>query len=350
MLPNRTVCFLIPVLATLAAISCARAQAPVDSDADGLSDALEQRLLMQFEPAFLIGANDCSVQPAEFRRDDPNPVASADNGTIYGQVFPAKTAAGTPAVEVHYYHLWRTDCGRHGHPLDAEHVSALLEAPEGDVETADWTAKYWYAAAHESTVCDVSQIARSSTLHAKRHGPTVWISPDKHASYLVQSSCEAGCGADHCSRMMPLKVAAVVNLGERSRPMNGSAFIASQAWPLAEKMRESNFPLVTLARLDKLPGDDVVWYNPGKHPAQGIIAISSHTQEHLANAGAATGGALGTADDSTAASLQTAQAHTGSALSKSYHSVKHALGTSAKHVGDALHVTDKDEKKPQPEQ
>src|ERR1039458_10862833 len=38
----------------------------IDSDADGLSDALEQRLLEQFAPRFMVGRNDCSGLPAEF--------------------------------------------------------------------------------------------------------------------------------------------------------------------------------------------------------------------------------------------------------------------------------------------
>ncbi len=323
------------------------AQNGFDSDGDGLNDALEQKLLEQFQPTFLIGTHDCSDQPAEFQRSVAKPTVVSSNGTIYGQAFPAKDGSGE--VEVHYYHLWRTDCGRHGHPLDAEHVSALLQPKSGDSQSADWTARYWYAAAHEDTVCDVSQIARSSTLHAERHGPTVWISPDKHASYLSASSCSGGCGADRCTQMTKLKVSDVINLGEEKHPMNGSTFATSGEWPLAAKMRGSNFPAAQLARLDALPTDEIVWYKTGKHPAQGIIAISSHTEAHLANAGSATSGALETADDSTAAALGTAQEHTGNALGKSYRSVKHALGTSAKHVGDALHGNDKDEKKPQPE-
>ena len=336
----------LALVALVASISLPlTAQAVADSDGDGLNDALEQKLLQQFEPTFLIGTNDCSEKPAEFQRDSAKPVALQNNGTIYGQVFPGKSGA----VEVHYYHLWRTDCGRHGHPLDAEHVSVLLRPDRSDLETAKWTAAYWFAAAHEDTVCDVSQIARSNTIRAERHGATVWISPDKHASYLSGGSCSAGCGADHCSRMTKLPAGEVVNLGEEHRPMNGSSFVESSEWPLAAKMRSSNFPAAQLARLDGLPADDIVWYNSGRHPAQGIIAISSHTQEHIANAGAATGAALGTADDSASAGLQSAQEHTGSALGKSYRSVKHALGTSAKHVGDALHWSDKDEKKPKPD-
>ena len=74
-----------------------------------------------------------------------------ENGTIYGQAFPR---AGNPnQVELHYYHLWRVDCGEMGHNLDTEHVSALL----GRGQTSKWKALYWYAAAHEETVCDASR-------------------------------------------------------------------------------------------------------------------------------------------------------------------------------------------------
>ena len=40
--------------------------AAVDSDGDGLSDALEQALLEQFRPQFMIGRGDCAKVPAEF--------------------------------------------------------------------------------------------------------------------------------------------------------------------------------------------------------------------------------------------------------------------------------------------
>ncbi len=95
----------------------------VDSDHDGMSDTLEQALLVQFVPKFMIDQHDCSNVPAEFQADKKTPELKAENGTIYGQVFPAKTLRDkAPAAEVHYYHLWRRDCGGHGHPLDTEHV------------------------------------------------------------------------------------------------------------------------------------------------------------------------------------------------------------------------------------
>ena len=90
-----------------------------DSDRDGLSDSVEQALLNQFRPQFLIGEDDCSGRPAEFKRGTTVPQVEAVNGTIYGQVFSAKhVGISVPSAEIHYYLLWRMDCGSHGHALD----------------------------------------------------------------------------------------------------------------------------------------------------------------------------------------------------------------------------------------
>jgi hypothetical protein len=306
------------------------ALAQIDSDQDGLTDELEQALLVEFAPRFLIGQGDCSNVPAEFQPGILAPQVKTENGAIYGQIFPAKDLIdGASVVEIHYYHLWRIDCGRHGHPLDPEHVSVLVRASGPDLRVATWKALYWYAAAHENTVCDVSQIARASTLHAEDAGPSIWISPGKHASYLNQPLCQSGCGADRCERMTPLAPAKFVNLGEPGHPMNGSLFIASAAWPLAAKMTETNFPSPVLARLNKLPDSQIAWFNEGKHPSQGVIAISSKTESH-AVAG------LSTAAKAADGSISVANGSTGNALQKSYRHTVHALGTSARHVGEFL--------------
>lgn len=325
----------------------------LDSDHDGLNDALEQRLLLQFLPRFLIGEHDCSIRPAEFQAGSLRPDVEADNGTIYGQAFPVKSANHhVLAVELHYYHLWRKDCGRHGHPLDTEHVAALVEPSGTSTDSARWQAIYWYAGAHEDTVCDVSQIARASTLHAADRGATVWISPGKHASYLSDVLCQGGCGADHCANMTELVPAKIINLGEPGSPMNGSVFISSKMWPLEYKMSNSNFPETAIARLNELPDTGIVRFNPGRYPVQGIIAKSSSTEQALATsevntttaigvAGDATNEALAGAGNSTGAALSSAHDATGGALRESYKRTGHALGTSIRHVGKALHVTAK---------
>ncbi len=302
------------------------ATAPVDTDRDGLPDALEQVLLEQFSPTFMIGKADCSNVPAEFFPGKPVPTVELENGTIYGQVFPAAgSTAEKPLVEIHFYHLWGKDCGPHGHHLDTEHVAVLVRGSSSDLGQAKWKAEYWYAAAHENSVCDVSQIARASTLHAEDHGAKVWISPGKHASYLNEMLCHRGCGADRCEEMVPLQTAKVVNLGELGRPMNGSVFVTSKEWPLAEKMSTTNFPAEPLARLNALPPTDIAWVNPGKHPMQGVIAHSAATEGALANSGQDTSAAISLADDKT-----------GNALDTGYRKTKSALGNALHHVGKAL--------------
>lgn len=322
-----------------------------DNDHDGLSDALEQRLLLQFMPTFMIARHDCSTLPAEFKAGSVTPEVEAENGTIYGQAFPLKSPVdGSPAVEIHYYDLWQKDCGLHGHPLDTEHVAVLVQPSSASRDSAQWKAIYWYAAAHENTVCDVSQIARASTLNAEHRGATIWISPGKHASYLSSALCDGGCGADHCVKMVEFDPARVINLGEPGFPMNGSAFISSKAWPLEYKMSTSNFPAAAIARLNELPDTEIAWFNPGRHPVQGIIATSSSTEQALALSEAntaavielgsdSTGDALSTARGSTGGALSTATGDTGNALQKTYKHTRHALGISTRHVAQALHMS-----------
>ena len=309
----------------------ANGAAAVDSDRDGLSDELEQALLVQFAPRFLVGEHDCSDVPAQFEAGVVQPTVEREDGTIYGQAFLSKSSStDAPVVELHFYHLWRWDCGGHGHPLDTEHVAVLVRGSNGDLATARWRALYWYAAAHEKTVCDVSQIARASTLDAVDHGAKVWISPGKHASYLNEMLCQSGCGADRCEAMVPLTAGRIVNLGEVGRPMNGSMFIASEAWPLEGKMMATNFPVGVVARLNAMPETEIAWFNAGRHPAQGVIAMSASTEDAIANSGENTTAAIDLAGDST-----------GNALQKSYEKTKHALGKSIRSVGDALGVTSK---------
>lgn len=314
------------------------AERSLDSDADGLSDTLEQSLLEQFVPQFFIGSHDCSVRPAAFEPYARLAVVKAEDGTIYGQAFPVKSENG-PEVELHFYHLWRVDCGAHGHPLDAEHVAVLVRASGTDLSDARWKALYWYAAAHEQTVCDVSQIARASTLHAEHKGARVWISPDKHASYLDVRLCSAGCGADVCEQMVPLATKRVVNLGEAGHPMNGSEFVGASGWPLALKMQQSNFPAEPMARLERLPDTEIAWFHPGRHPVQGVIGISSTTEGAIGKGASETASSLDVAGDSASDAISVAGDSTGNALGTSYRKTKHALGKSARGVGRAIGVT-----------
>jgi hypothetical protein len=299
---------------------------PVDSDHDGLSDDLEQALLIQFKPIFMVSQGDCSDVPAEFAPESPNPIVRAEDGTIYGQVFPKNFGVTTePMVEIHYYHLWKKDCGRIGHALDTEHVSVLIRASGTDPTSSKWKATYWYAAAHEDTVCDASQISRASTLHAEDHGATVWISAGKHASFLNEELCRRGCGGDICEKMAPLSVSKIINLGEIGMPMNGALWISSSRWPLTTKMIRTDFQPPAVTRLESLPESDIAWVNPAKRPAQSTIAAGDSTIDALVASNQNTDTAISTAGDAT-----------GNALDKTYSNVKHALGASVHSVGKFL--------------
>ena len=99
-----------------------------DLDRDGLGDSFEQALLARFIPTFYVSAGECDGLPAAFSPGTVHPTVAARNGTIHGRAFPAANGR----VELQYFHLWARDCGRGGHALDAEHVSALIAPlPDG---------------------------------------------------------------------------------------------------------------------------------------------------------------------------------------------------------------------------
>lgn len=262
----------------------------------------------------------------------PTPIA--DNGTIYGQASPYR--GRRDEVELHFYHLWRLDCGEMGHALDAEHVSVLVRRVEGDVTASKWAAVYWYAAAHEDTVCDASQMSRASTLRAEEHGARVWISPGKHASFLNKELCSHGCGGDRCTAMIEMKRSELVNLGELRHPANGATWATSSLWPLEEKMRRTDFTASRISRMERLPDTDIAWANPAKRPAQAAIYGGNSALNGIATGGRSTDTALVLANDSTGRALGKAQDRTGDALKKSWHSVVRAVGGAAKATGHAM--------------
>lgn len=306
--------------------SAETATSALDSDHDGLSDALEQELLVRFVPSFQVDPEDCAGVPAAFLPDRIDPVVAAEDGTLYGQATP-RTLSGLsgPLVELRYFHLWKSDCGKMGHTLDAEHVSVLIQAHAGAKGPEDWRALYWYAAAHEDTVCDASQITRAATLAAASAGAPVWISRGKHASFLNQHLCRRGCGGDQCGSMHPLNVSRIVNLGEEQNPMNGSLWIASERWPLAAKLTRSDFDAEALARVQPLPASDIAWVSPSKRPAQATIAAGASAEDALTMSEGKTDTAISLAGDDT-----------GNALGNTYGKVTRSLKKSVRGVGRFL--------------
>ncbi len=357
------------LLAGCASFAMAQATAAgvtaIDSDGDGISDALENTLLERFQPTVMTGAADCSTLPAQFLPNTSKPYALADDGTIYGQVFEGKSystevrladrdgreSAGAREIELHYYILWRVDCGRMGHALDAEHVSALVRGDGDDAER--WRAVYWYAAAHEDTVCDASQLTRASTIGAETHGARVWVSNGKHGSFLNEELCRHGCGGDRCEKMHAMAPMKVINIGEANAVMNGAQWTLSPLWPLKEKMLRTDFTAVRVTRLEGLPETDVAWADPSKRPVQAAIRGGNagvdgmmlganvggrSTSDALSVSNRNTDTALVLANAKTERALGTAAHSTGLALTKSYRNVRGALGSAMKHTGEAVGV------------
>ena len=304
-----------------------------DSDGDGLSDKVEASLLSRFAPVFMVSSSDCSVAPARFLPEISKPVPLQDDGTIYGQASPRKGHPGE--VELRYYHLWRRDCGELGHPLDAEHVSVLIEF-KGSAKSAK--ALYWYAAAHEDTLCDASHLTRAETLGAEHRGATVWISAGKHGSFLSPSMCTRGCGGDRCQHMEQLRVSEIVNVGEPGSPMNDIAWLRSSEWPLRRKLERSDFTESRLARIGLASRSQIVWATPSMRPAQAAILGVNAGVGGTSIGAHATDAALGTADGRTSSALQTASERTGEALNRSTANVWKALRKSVEQTGAFLHA------------
>ena len=216
-----------------------------DQDGDGLPDNFEQAILEKFRPTWMIGASDCNVLPAEFQPNITAPTVKQQNGTIYGQVFVRGSNSLGFFIEAHFYDLWGSDCGYfNSHFLDAEHVSALIRAPDSSRPLNEWYATQWYAAAHQDTLCDSSQTASAVVLNAEDHGPTIWIAWGKHGAFFSPQQCNAGgCTADRCETSVVTISPVPVNIGEFNAPLNGAVWTSATNWPLADKMRTdfSNF-------------------------------------------------------------------------------------------------------------
>lgn len=293
----------------LAAALLALAAAPDDVDRDGLDDDLEARLLAQFQPTLWLDARECAVRPASFAGDETTLRLVSRDGTLYGRASRHRGAI-EGAIELQYFHLWAEDCGPISpHPLDAEHVSALVVPTKSGYE-----ARYWYAAAHQSTVCDTGNAAPAAVLDATTKGSVVWIAAGKHASYLHPDLCnQRGCGVDRCGAMERLEPGALVNLGEPGSPMPGAEWIAAGEWELEAKMTADFDPelLATLAEDDR----GVVTRVSGRwRPTQFSLSVGSDILGALGQAQRHGGGGVDAAGDKAGNAFGRALGAIGSAL------------------------------------
>ena len=284
----------------------------IDSDRDGLPDTQEQFLLESYRPEFMISRTDCAGRPSRFEPDRGDPKALAADGTIYGQVFPLPGNR----IEIHYYTLWNTDCGRMKHALDAEHVSVLISMqPETEPREL-----YWFSGAHEKTACDSSSGARIEALSTDGNHPKIWSSSGKHALFLRKDMCGHGCGADSCTDDVELtKNGPVINIGELDRPMNGASWVKSPSWPLADRM-DSDFTSDVLSRLEAASAGDISTLR-GSSTVRGPIEGADTALAGGATGAHHTGAALDTANDHTSRSLETAAKATRRALNRAWQAI-----------------------------
>jgi hypothetical protein len=196
---------------------------------------------------------------------------------------------------------------------------------------------YWFAAAHEATVCDASQVAAAKALDAERQGATVWLSAGKHGAFLSEAICTQGCGGDRCTEMAPLAVARIVNLGEPGAAMSGAIWVGSPMWPLAAKM-QSDFSAAAIARLEQ-GGGVPVEMNGAHGSVKGTIYVANSVANGLGTSEANTADALNIAGANTGAALDNADSKTEGALTKSAKATGEALKKSTKAAGRFLHLT-----------
>lgn len=304
----------------------------LDADRDSLPDVFEQAILSKFLPRFQVSPKDCDGAPAEFEQGHPHPQVKAKNGTIYGQVFPVRGNGSAGAfLEIHYYHLWTRDCGKPAHALDAESVSAVVRAVRLEWRPDAWQAWYWYAAAHENTFCDMSNGGSASALNAVERGPEVWISRDKHASFLKKQLCTQGCGKDDCNNAAPFQTLQILNLGEPGSPLNGADWAASSLWPLALKMQ----PDFTEELIARMQGKDEVDVVPAREVARGMrttIRVAGNTYWSLASANASTGTSVSSAVENASTAVSAAAVSTGGAIHHAGCAVKKSVSLTEKSI------------------
>ena len=278
------------IVACLAVAAPAAAQ---DLDRDGVPDRLEQTLLEKFAPTLLLARGECDGLPASFTPLVAVPRVRAKDATLYGQAFRVAASGGRVAIELHFFHLWASDCGRIGHDLDAEHVSAIVSASRLDAPPFAWIAEAWYAAAHEGSVCDASSGAHARVIGAEAAGPRVFVSRGKHASYFDRGQCKWGCGGDQCGDDRVIVPSRVINIGEIDAPLNGATWTHSKRWPMAGKLR-SDFDPALRARLETTT-DHVIPLMQHRRGPQAPVLAGDTAIDGLETAAESAIGAIGAA-------------------------------------------------------
>jgi hypothetical protein len=131
--------------------------------------------------------------------------------------------------------------------------------------------------------------------------------------------------------MTVLPPAKLLNLGERGAPMNGSIWIDSPRWPLAEKM-QTDFPESLLAKLDATEPPGILSANNSLAPVKALALAGSSTTGALAAANQNTGAALSDTTDATGRAMDKSKGGVAASLKLSFRAVWKALGAAKKKI------------------
>jgi hypothetical protein len=196
----------------------------VDDDGDGLDDAHELQLAIDYMPYISI---------------DPADGCALDGMVVRVRPHPADATK----ILIVYDHLFQNDCGFAGHVGDDEvfgvAIDPALPAPAGILAIR--------AVSHQGTPCERDTQCstcgggdmRAACDRASDMTPIVYPSKDKHGQYATLAQCSAGTCFDQCT-LNPMRAhPPVVNVGEPDHhlvdDLTDHGFItAANGWMAAE--------------------------------------------------------------------------------------------------------------------
>ena len=177
----------------------------VDSDGDGLSDALEAKIAAEYMPFFSIHPSDKCKTHGLIYRIAPHPKE------------PKRIMMWVDA-------LFEKDCGANGHAGDDEVFGVVIDpgkpAPAGILAVR--------AISHQNTLCQhITTCGSCGGLTACSTGarggvmfPVVYASKDKHGSYSVLGTCaDLICDFGGCTLAPSDDKGPYVNVGEPTKPL-----------------------------------------------------------------------------------------------------------------------------------
>jgi len=177
----------------------------LDTDGDGVSDALEAKVAAAYLPFFSVHPGDKCNRHGLLYRIAPHPKE------------PKRLMMWVIA-------LFEKDCGANGHPGDDETFGVVIDpdlpAPAGILAVR--------AISHQNTPCQrittcgscSGMTACTTAVRAGVQVPVVYASKDKHGTYSVLGTCsDLICDFGGCTLAPTASTAPTLNAGEPNRPL-----------------------------------------------------------------------------------------------------------------------------------